>query len=168
MTGRLARVLSGLRRDPAATLERLSLELRLRLLAAQCRYGRRPVTGTGRAVVNLTSYGHRIDTVFYTIESIARGALRPRRVILWLDDADVVADPPPALRRLMKRGLEVLWCADYGPHKKQYAYASTMASAELPLVAADDDVLYPRLWLADLLAAYARHPEDVHGHRAHR
>ena len=168
MAGRLARGLSGLRRDPAATLARLRLELRLRLLSARCRYGRRRVTGTGAAVVNLTSYGHRIDTVFYAIESIARGAVRPRRLLLWLDEADVVADPPPILRRLMERGLEVLWCPDYGPHKKQYAYASTMASAGLPLVAADDDVLYPRLLLADLLAAYARHPEDVHGHRAHR
>lgn len=168
MAGRLPRVLLGLLRNPGQNGPRLLLELRLRSLAARNRYGRRRLTGSGGAVVNLTSYGHRIDTVFYAIESIARGSVRPRRLILWLDDAAVVADPPPSLCRLRARGLEVLHCPDYGPHKKQYAYASTVPRPTLPLVAADDDVLYPRRWLADLLAAHSRHPAEAHAHRTHR
>lgn len=30
---------------------------------------------------------------------------RPRRLILWLREADVVADPPPPPARLVRRGL---------------------------------------------------------------
>lgn len=168
MNGRLPLALLGLLRDPTLFSVRLRLELRLRRLRGRSRFGTRPVTGDAAAVVNLTSYGHRIATVFYTIESIAAGTVRPRRLILWLDDAAVLADPPPELRRLRARGLELLHCPDYGPHKKQFAYASTVRSPDLPLVAADDDVLYPRSWLADLLAGYSVHPGDVHAHRTHR
>ena len=115
--------------------------------------------------VNLTSFGHRIDSVFYAVETIAAGAVKPCRLILWLDDESVLADLPPSLERLRDRGVEILQCPDYGPHKKQYPYALT--APQLPLVAADDDVLYPRNWLAELLSAAARHPEDVCGQRAH-
>jgi hypothetical protein len=168
VTARLPRLLAALLRDPAAFGVRLRLALRLRGLRVRSRSASRPVTGDGAAVVNLTSYGHRIETVFYAIESIAAGTVRPRRLILWLDDPAVLADPPRPLRRLRSRGLELLYCPDYGPHKKQFAYASTVPSPVLPLVAADDDVLYPRRWLADLLAGYARYPGDVHAHRTHR
>ena len=168
MTGRLPRLLAGLLRDPAASWARLRLDLRLRRLRARSRFSSRPVTGDAAAVVNLTSYGHRIGTVFYTVESIAAGTVRPRRLILWLDDPAVLAHPPRTLDRLRARGLELLYSPDYGPHKKQFAYASTVHSPALPLVAADDDVLYPRRWLADLLTGYARYPGDVHAHRTHR
>lgn len=168
MNGRLPLALLGLLRDPIAFSARLRLELRLRRLRVQSRFGIRRVTGDAAAVVNLTSYGHRIGTVFYTIESIAAGTVRPRRLILWLDDAAVLAAPPAELRRLRARGLELLRCPDYGPHKKQFAYANTVRSPDLPLVAADDDVLYPRDWLSGLLAGYTRYPGDVHAHRTHR
>jgi hypothetical protein len=168
VTGRLSRLLLGLVRDPAAVGARIRLDLRLRRLRTRSRFASRPVTGDGAVVVNLTSYGHRIDTVFYSIESIAAGTVRPRRLILWLADPAVLADPPRTLTRLRSRGLELMYCPDYGPHKKQFAYASTAPSPTLPLVAADDDVLYPRRWLSDLLVRHVRHPDDVHAHRTHR
>jgi hypothetical protein len=168
VTGRLVRVLRGAAADPQAFADRVRLESELTGLRLANRYSARRVTGAAPVVVNLTSYGHRLQSVFYAVESIARGRVRPRRLILWLDDADVLAAPPAQLRRLQRRGLELLPCPDYGPHKKQFAYANSTHHQGLPLVAADDDVLYPRHWLAQLLAAHRAHPEDVHGHRTHR
>lgn len=154
--------------NPALAISRA----RVRSVMARYRWvnriGRRPITGDARAVVSLTTFGHRVDTVFYTIETIAAGTVRPQRLILWLDEEAVLASPPQSIRRLQRRGLEVLPCADYGPHKKQYPFAATTDSLGLPLVTADDDVFYPRGWLAGLLAAHDEHPDVINGYRAHR
>ncbi|SEM83614.1 hypothetical protein E3O25_05090 [Cryobacterium sp. TMT1-3] len=162
---RFDRLVADLRHDPAALVQRAVVRLRLAALRLSNRLSRRSVTGSGAVVVNLTSYGHRIDLVFYALETIAAGRIRPRRLILWLDDAATLANPPATLRRLQRRGLEIRSCPNFGPHKKQYPYALT--GPTLPLVAADDDVLYPRRWLAELLEAAAQHPLDVTGQRAH-
>lgn len=162
---KIDRLVTDLRRDPVDVAKRSGVKLRLAGLRLTNRLGRRPVIGSGPVVVNLTSYGHRIDLVFYALETIASGRVRPHRLILWLDDTAMAAHPPATLLRLQRRGLEIRSCPDYGPHKKQYPYALTEPT--LPLVAADDDVLYPRRWLVDLLEAAARHPLDVTGQRAH-
>lgn len=127
-----------------------------------------PVRGDAPVVVSLTSYGDRIRTVHLALESIAHGTVRPRRLILWLEDAGVVADPPAPLARLVRRGLEIRATEDWGPHKKYYPYVRSRARHELPLVVADDDVLYGGTWLEELLAVHERHPGDVVAHRVHR
>ncbi len=107
--------------------------------------------------MSLTSYGPRIATVWKTIESIGAGSVKPRRIILWLDDPAALADPPASLRRLQTRGgLEIRGCPDYGPHKKYFPYVTSILP-EHPtrtLVTADDDVYYPATWLEELLAAH--------------
>lgn len=138
----------------------------LRWLDVANRMRRRPVVGDGAAVVSLTSYGARTGTAYLTIESIGRGALRPRRLILWLDDLSVVHNPPPNLARLKARGLEILHCDDLGPHKKYYPYVEGTAALELPLVTADDDVIYPHTWLERLVQEHRRTPGDVICYRA--
>lgn len=130
------------------------------------RFSHRSVTGSANAVVSLTSYGKRAQVCAYTIESIARGAVRPQRVILWLDDESLIAAPPRALARLAERGLEIRLSANYGPHTKYYPAVAESVSADLPLVTADDDTFYPRSWLSKLLAVHNRFPNDVVCYRA--
>lgn len=163
---RISRAVRRLAHDPAGTFRRARLELRLRGLQRRNRRTAPRVTGEGACVVNLTSHGHRIATVHLAIESIAAGSVLPARMILWLDDEQALRNPPAPLVRLRERGLEILPTPDYGPHKKQYSYASTQP-ATVPLVAADDDVLYPRTWLADLLRGAAETPDVVLGPRTH-
>ncbi|MGQ1797061.1 hypothetical protein ACT4S5_08010 [Kocuria oceani] len=127
-----------------------------------------PVTGDAPVVVSLTSYGERIRTVHWVIEAIGAGSVRPQRLILWLADAQVVADPPEPLAGLVGRGLEIRHSQDWGPHKKYYPYVCSQEHHVLPLVIADDDVLYGKNWLAELLATHETHPGEVVTHRAHR
>lgn len=117
---------------------------------------RSPLTGSERCDVSLTSYGRRTRHVWKTLETIGRGEVRPRRVVLWLDEESVTAELPRTLQRLTRRGLEVRACADYGPHKKYFPYIME-CPLDGPLVTADDDVLYPRQWLKGLVSA---HRED--------
>lgn len=119
------------------------------------------VTDPGGPVVSLTTYGQRSRTVFLTLESIARGDLRPSRLILWIDEGHVLEHVPGSLRRLSGRGLEMLRCENLGPHKKYYPYIRDHAEKGVPLVTADDDVLYTRAWLSTLLAESEKDPENV-------
>ena len=127
------------------------------------RFSRSPVVGSCDVDVSITTYGDRVSRVYQTLETIGRGSALPRKVILWLEDQDVVNDPPPALRRLKRRGLTIRHCAGYGPHTKYFPYVME-ERLERPLVTADDDVLYPRGWLADLVASHR--PNEVTAYRA--
>jgi hypothetical protein len=125
------------------------------------RYSSRPLTQPDGPVVSLTSYGKRIHTVYYPIESIGRGTLRPSRLILWLDDNTAFDHPPTTLRRLMGRGLELKLCQNYGPHTKFYPYVESELTFRCPLISADDDVLYPRSWIQGLVGAYQQFPDVI-------
>jgi len=137
----------------------------LQVLGCAGHLSRRPVTAPRGPVVSLTSFGRRIRLVHLTIESIGRGDLRPSRLILWLDDPDVLARPPAALRRLMRRGLELRLCDDLGPHKKYRPYVESQDHHEKALVTADDDVAYPAGWLRTLMEIHAADPYSVVAHR---
>lgn len=118
-------------------------------------------------VVSLTSYGQRTNSVFLTIESILAGRQGPKRIILWLDETEVLEDLPASLRRLQHRGLEILPCFNYGPHKKYFPYVlSTDDSSNIPLVTADDDIFYPQNWLASLHSEYVTTADSIVSHRA--
>ena len=130
------------------------------------RLDRSSALGDAAVTVSLTTYGSRIDTVAYTIESIAVGRARPRRLVLWLDDAERFEHLPASLRRLQKRGLEVALTKNWGPHTKYFpALASTFAEGSA-LITADDDIFYPASWLHGLLRAAERDPDEVVCYRA--
>lgn len=148
------------------TIERAAVAAHAIGLSLSNRFSSRPVFGVGGPVVCVTTYGERERDAYLTIESIARGRMRPSRLILWLDERPSRKNYPKALKRLEKRGLEVKFTQDYGPHKKYYPYVKTENIGDSPLVTADDDVLYPPSWLEGLWAAYLKEPSAVHCYRA--
>lgn len=125
-----------------------------------------PAVTAGGPVVSLTSFGKRARTVSFTIESIAQGDLLPSRLLLWLDEPGLLAAPSAMLARLKSRGVEVLSTENWGPHKKYFPFVSSQSAFDVPLVTADDDVLYPANWLSSLMARYRAHADDVHCYRA--
>jgi hypothetical protein len=125
---------------------------------------RDPVTGTADVVVSMTTYGQRFRTVDLALESIARGTVKPRRLILWLDDPGLLTAEQRGLRRLQRRGVEVRFSRNYGPHTKYYPCVAGGHDPVRPLVTADDDIIYPPRWLKSLVDANRRYPDMVHGH----
>ena len=121
--------------------------------------------GDGPAV-SLTTFGPRIPTAFATIESIGLGSVRPRRLVLWLDDPTDLAPLDLRLARQVARGLEVRLSANYGPHTKYYPYVAELWTPGTTLVTADDDILYPPNWLRLLADAQRAAPDLVNCHRA--
>jgi hypothetical protein len=125
------------------------------------------VVAPGGPVVSLTTFGARIQSVYLTLESIAAGVRLPSRLIVWIDDPEAFHNRPLSIRRLEARGLEVHLTRNYGPHTKYFPYLLSTETFSLPLVTADDDVLYPASWLAKLWSAYCENPRVVICHRAH-
>ena len=118
-------------------------------------------------VVSLTSHGRGVNSVYLSIESIGAGKLKPSRLILWLGLEWTHAQLPDTLKRLQSRGLEICFTEDIGPHTKYYPYVAATPAHETALAIADDDVLYSRSWLQELVTANALYPESVNCHRAH-
>jgi hypothetical protein len=148
-------------RDPQRLVSLMNRYLSQIRLAVRNRLSSSPITSDGGPVVCLTSYGRRVTIAYLPIESIAAGALLPSRLILWIDDLNLISSLPSSLIRLQKRGLEIRSCPNYGPHKKYYSYVEAEESFVAPLVTADDDVFYPPYWLKRLSDAYESHPENV-------
>lgn len=121
----------------------------------------------GGPVVSITSYGKRVDTVYRTLESVASGTRLPSRLILWLDDKATFERRPDSIRRLEARGLEVILTENYGPHTKYYPYLISKQDLSVPLVTIDDDTIYPRRWLQNLIASYKEYPYLIHCYRSH-
>lgn len=127
---------------------------------------RRTVLGDAEVIVSLTTFGARLGSVAYTVEAIGAGRARPRRIVLWLDDPEAYANRPASLRRLEARGLEVRLTENLGPHTKYFPVLDSAVAAGLPVVTADDDILYPRSWLARLMVAASEQPMAVNCYRA--
>lgn len=150
--------------DLLPVFEQWSLRARLFSLAWRNRLSSDAVVAAdGEAVISLTTYGARLANVHLTIESIGAGTVKPRRLILWLDKDGPV---PPGLARLVKRGVEVKLCENFGPHTKYFPYIEAETSFQLPLVTADDDVIYPTYWLERLIAANKQFPDLINCYRA--
>ncbi|MFZ1286969.1 MAG: hypothetical protein WAR57_08025 [Candidatus Phosphoribacter sp.] len=86
-------------------------------------------------------------------------------MILWLPNDVDLRTIPRGLARLERRGLEIRLTSDLGPHTKYYRALSEILPNQV-LVTADDDIVYPRTWLARLLSASSRTPEAVWCYRA--
>lgn len=134
------------------------------------RFSRRSlVDPNSPVVISTTTHGRRIDRVHIAIESVARGTMRPRRHMLWLDDASLMDALPSSIRRLQRRGLEVvLTKPGYRVHTKHYPYVAAVAPHELDLATCDDDIVYPASWLANLWQRRAEFPDAIVVYRAHR
>ena len=152
----------------ANTIRNFPIHLFIFRLRLRNRYSRVSIIGGDGPTVSLTTHGHRLKDVFLAIESIARGTLKPSRLMLHLDVEKHVINPLKTLQRLQRRGLEIHLSENLGPHTKIQPWIVNAPSFSVPHVVADDDILYPRWWLERLSACFTSDPVSIHAYRAHR
>ena len=125
---------------------------------------RRPHRLGGELIVNLTSYPPRYRTLALTLRSLLAQSIAADRTILWIAHDDL-ATLPSSVRRLESAGLEIRACDDLRSFKKLVPALETFPRAFH--VTADDDLYYPRDWLARLTGTYLAEAPAIVACRAH-
>lgn len=147
-------------------LARLSAPCRTRVestLRAGRPFGHHGVAG--RLVITLTSYPPRFGSLALTLQSLLNQSVRADDVVLWLHAPDV-AKLPRAVKRLQREGLRIAACErDWRSYKK--IVPALLGEPDTIWVTVDDDVYYPRHWLASLVAGHRADPAAVICGRAH-
>lgn len=125
-------------------------------------------TRTVDVVLSVTSIPERVELFLAELGWLARQTVRPRAAVIWLSDEAFTTPHRHALasRFPLPAGAEIRYRPDLGPQTK-LLYA-LREFAGLPVVTADDDLVYPPGWLEELFAAYCAAPRHIHCYRAHR
>lgn len=127
------------------------------------------LTGSRRVVVSLTSYPPRINTVWQTLRSIFSQSYLPDKIVLYLAKSDFPhreQDLPSSLTDMLWHDFEIRWVdVDLKPHKKWY-WAFRDFKNDL-VITIDDDLIYRRAMIEELVEAYHNHPQAVVASRTH-
>lgn len=104
---------------------------------------------TSKTIISLTSWVPRFNDLPLVLLTLIQQTTKPQEIVLWLTESD---------RNLLDNGVEKLFkphgvriaiCDDLKSHKKWLPMIES-GHAE-PFVICDDDIIYPREWLARLL-----------------
>ena len=117
---------------------------------------------TADCIVSLTSYGRRVQEgiVCYSIYSILRQTVQPKRIILWLSETEWNdTNLPRQVAVLRDKGVEIRYCADMRSYKK--LLPSIALCPEDHIVTIDDDIIYPKGLLYELWNEHEAHPSAI-------
>ncbi|MBR8283382.1 hypothetical protein SB768_16615 [Burkholderia sp. SIMBA_043] len=125
--------------------------------------------GDVQVIVSLTTFHKRINTAFLTLESLFAQRGVQYEVHLHLANSDMLkigGRLPAAIERLRRRGLKVFF---HEENLKSYKklYYTIIQGYDVPIVTADDDILYPNKWLKNLLDASKDNPGCIVCYRGH-
>lgn len=129
----------------------------------------RRVGGKPRVIATLTSYPARIGTVNVAIQSLLAQTYLPDLIVLYLCKDEFPrrkADLPVQLRAQLSHDVQVRWVdLNLKPHKK-YFWAMQEFNDDI-IITFDDDLIYRKELIAELMATYARYPHAIAAARTH-
>jgi hypothetical protein len=116
----------------------------------------------GTIDISLTSISSRMATLEHTLRSILEQSYRDLRIIVHISREPYLLDEgipeiPPNLLALQTEAdgrLEFSYCRNTGPYRKLLPYLTRYWGESRLVVTADDDTLYPKYWLSQLVEAY--------------
>lgn len=122
--------------------------------------------GDNEVIVSMTTYGIRAHHAYLTIESLMHQTVKPNHIILWLDESEFSrSNLPLSLKKLQKRGLEIMFTENIKSYKKLIPALKAFPSEVI--ITVDDDVIYPSNLIKILLLEHKNNPHDIictHGH----
>lgn len=120
-----------------------------------------------RIIVSLTTIPSRIKAVSVVVEIMLRQSLKPDKIVLYLGEEFFQnVELPKELIDLTEKGLEIRYRKDLKPHTK-YFYAMQEFRDDI-IITVDDDILYPRTLIENLVNSYKKYPKAVSCMRAHK
>jgi hypothetical protein len=121
------------------------------------------------AVISLTSFPARLQTVSFAIQSLFEQTTPPSEIHLWLGNDEVPGKNwlPKRLLALEERGLSIHFSKRTYHHYDKFIHNAEL-NERAPFVIVDDDVIYPPMAVEHLLRSHQRHPESIIGNRCHK
>lgn len=119
---------------------------------------------TADVIVSLTSYGRRVreGVVCYSVYSVLRQTLQPKRILLWLDEKEWNdMNLPECVAALREKGVEIRYCEDMKSYTKLLPTISLCP--EETVITTDDDIIYSGHLVQSLWEEHISHPKDIVG-----
>lgn len=121
-----------------------------------------------RIIVSLTSYPPRIANIHKVIESLYRQTIPADEIILYLsldEFPKAEEDLPETLRRLNgQNGFRVEWVQGNLKSHKKYYY-SLQQYKDAVVITVDDDMVYARTMIGELIESHKEFPDAVSARR---
>jgi hypothetical protein len=109
-------------------------------------------------IVSLTSIPSRLKKVHITIKSVLDQVQKPKKIILWLNEADK-NHVPKSLTKLEGDIFNIKYTPLTCSHKK--LIHTLELYPEAIIVTCDDDFIYDKKWLENLYDSYLLHPKNI-------
>jgi hypothetical protein len=131
------------------------------ILARVSKYGLNSDSSSSKKViVSLTSFPLRLENLHLCIKSLLQQTYKPHKIILWLGSDVSNNDVPESLLKMQQYGLDIRFKSeDLGSHKK-YFYAMQEFPEDI-IITVDDDYLYDKNLIKDLMNMYAKHNTSI-------
>lgn len=112
-------------------------------------------------IVSLTSYGKRVEKIVpYTILSLLNQSVRPKKIVLWLDERVWNRQNIPSkLKDLEGYGLEVAFCRDVRSFTK--LVPTIKKYPDDIIITVDDDLYYSDSFLEELYKEHIKKPDHI-------
>lgn len=114
------------------------------------------------AIVSFTTIPHRLRSVHLTVKSILNRSVKPKKVVLWLNN-ELKSEVPNSLIKLTNDNFEIKYCDSTSSHRK--LVLSLDAYPDDVIVTCDDDCLYPDDWLEKLWIEHTKYPDEIIANR---
>lgn len=119
-----------------------------------------------RIILSLTTYNKRYKTIGLTLKSLLLQTVKPDKIIVWLDDDIPENRITEEMKEFEKYGIEYRHTnLNIKPHNKYYH-----AMCEFPndiIITVDDDIIYPKSMIEELINMYEKYPDSVCARRVH-
>ena len=122
---------------------------------------------TEHVVVSLTSYPARFSTLHLCIKSILNQSIKPDKINLYLDNFVLDTEIPDSVKELEKNGLSIRKIPHNLRSHKKYFFAMQECPDSL-IITFDDDVMYRKNTIRNLLYSYKKYPYAVSALRVHK
>lgn len=113
-------------------------------------------------IVSLTSYGRRIESnvLYYTLVSILRQSVSPKKIVVCVDHKKWNENNLPIkLRSLIAKGVEFMFCEDIRSYTKLIPVMKVYPNDYI--ITVDDDIIYDKKTIENLLEASSSSPDAV-------
>ncbi len=120
-------------------------------------------------IVSLTSYPKRIDIVDKVIKSLWNQEICPDEIILYLSVIEFPQKekdlPDKLVEMLGKRGFKIKWVEENLKSHKKYYYVLRDNNCKAIVITVDDDVIYSKTLISDLIYSYNKFPMAISARR---